>query len=180
MKRSLWLGFTLLAILGTLAIWVMFKFLTWLKGLDPAITAASVTAMIGLIGLWFSLWHSKSRDIAESHRSSKIEVYSIFFDIVEKFQKEDSDLANLEEGTLPDWLKEDFTKLNRGMLLWASPKVITAWLKFRRESSLGGANILHIVDEVYQAIRSDLGNSNVGLKKGDLIRLSLKNPDELI
>jgi hypothetical protein len=32
---------------------------------------------------------------------------------------------------------------------------------------------------MYKAIRKDLGNSNFGLKGGDLIRIGLKDPDEL-
>lgn len=152
---------------------------SWLRSLDASVAAALTTAILGLLGLWYAQWHSKSRDIAENHRESKIEVYTIFFDIVEKFQNGKIKDEELGEGELPDWLREDFRKLNRGLILWASPGVISAWLKFRAISDSGKGNILLAMDEMYKAIRKDLGNSNFGLRIGDLIRIGLKNPDDL-
>jgi hypothetical protein len=165
----------LLAVLG----WVVVSAaLSWFRSLDASVAAALTTAILGLLGLWYSQWHSKSRDIAESHRASKIEVYSTFFDLVEKFQAEEINQKELSEENLPDWLRSDFAKLNRGLILWASPKVISAWLSFRAVSTSGG-NVLQAMDKMYKAIREDLGNSNVGLKSGDLIRIGLKDPNEL-
>ena len=159
--------------------WLIFGgIISWLKSQDSSVAAAFTTAIFGLSGLWYAQWHSKSRDIAENHRASKIKVYSIFFDLVEKFQAEEITDDELEEENLPEWLKKDFTELNRGLILWASPNVITAWLKFRTVSTSGG-NILLAMDDMYKAIRKDLGNSNFGLKTGDLIRIGLKDPDEL-
>lgn len=159
--------------------WLIFGgIISWLKLQDSSVVAAFTTAIFGLLGLWYAQWHSKSRDIAENHRASKIKVYSIFFDLVEKFQGEGIKNDELEEENLPDWLKKDFTELNRGLILWASPSVITAWLKFRAVSTSGG-NILLAMDEMFKAIRKDLGNSNFGLNTGDLIRIGLKDPDEV-
>jgi len=159
--------------------WFIFGTITsWLEVQDSTVIAAFTTAIFGLSGLWYAQWHSKSRDIAENHRASKIEVYGVFFNLVEKFQAEEVTDEELEEENLPEWLKSDFTQLNRGLILWASPSVITAWLNFRTVSTSGG-NILLAMDEMYKAIRKDLGNSNFGLKAGDLIRIGLKDPDEL-
>ena len=72
-----------------------------------------------------------------------------------------------------------FVQLNRGLILWASPEVIKEYLNFRRIAGQSSENILFAVDQVYQAIRKDLSNSNLTLEKGDLIRLNLKDPDEL-
>lgn len=152
---------------------------TWMGSLDATVAASLTTAILGLIGLWYAQWHSKSRDIAESHRSSKIEVYSIFLDIVEKFQNGKVKDADFKDGKVPEWLRQDFSKLNRGLILWASPDVISAWLKFRTVSTGGGGSVLLAMDRMYRAIRKDLGNSNFGLKTGDLIRVGLKDPNEL-
>jgi uncharacterized membrane protein YfbV (UPF0208 family) len=173
-------------ILGIIAIvfslllgWLIFGgIISWLKLQDSSVVAAFTTALFGLSGLWYAQWHSKTRDIAENHRASKIKVYSIFFDLVEKFQAEEITNEEIEKENFPDWLKKDFTELNRGLILWASPNVITAWLEFRTISTSGG-NIVLAMDEMYKAIRKDLGNSNFGLKAGDLIRIGLKDPDEL-
>lgn len=168
----------LLIALAALCYFALKEIVIWFRHLDASIAATLTTALFGLLGLWYAQWHSKSRDIAESHRASKIEVYSTFFDIVEKFQAQDVNKEDLNEGSLPDWLRNDFAKLNRGLILWASPNVISAWLKFRTVSSSGG-NILLAMDTMYKAIRKDLGNSNFGLNAGDLIRIGLKDPNEL-
>ncbi len=160
---------TVLAVIGWLLLGTV---ISWLRSLDTPVAAALTTAALGLLGLWYAQWHSKSRDIAESHRASKIEVYSTFFNIVEKFQDDTVTQDKLSEQNLPEWLRSDFMKLNRGLILWASPSVIAAWLKFRTVSTSGG-NILLAMDEMYKAIRKDLGNSNMGLKVGDLIRVGL-------
>lgn len=180
MKVFQWLGgLAALAALGALC-WLAFTYMAfWLRSLDPSVAAALTTAILGLLGLWYAQWHSKTRDIAESHRASKIEVYSIFFDIVEKFQNDQVKSSELANGNVPAWLRKDFTKLNRGLILWASPEVITAWLIFRRITGSGGGNVLLAMDRIYNAIRKDLGNSNMGLKVGDLVRIGLKDPDEL-
>ncbi len=148
----------------------------WFKSLDPSVSASLITAFIGMLGLWYAQWQSKSRDIAESHRASKVEVYNLLFSIVEKIQAEEN--FDFENKSNQKWMKENFTKLNRGLVLWASPNVIKSWLLFRTASDSGG-NMLMIVDALYKSIRSDLGNSNANLKNGDLIRIGLSDPAEL-
>ncbi len=176
-RQGLW-GFAVLAFLIGAGAVILLSALAWFRSLNPSVAAALTTAVIGLLGLWYAQWQSKSRDIAESHRAAKIEVYSVFFDLVEKFQQDQVKKEDLGEGRIPDWLKKDFARLNRGLILWASPNVITAWLRFRRVTSTGGGNIVLAMDQMYGAIRKDLGNSNFGLKVGDLIRIGLKDPDE--
>ncbi len=169
------IGILGLLLIGVLSVSIVYSAFEWFQALDPSVKAALITALLGLVGLWYAQWHSKTRDIAESHRASKIEIYNVFFDLVEKLQESNIDSSTEDE--LPDWMKSEFRKLNRGLLLWASPKVITAYLNFRKVSASEG-NVLYAVDEMYREIRKDLGNSNYLLKSGDLIRIGLKDPDE--
>ena len=173
-KQQVFLGFFIITIFVVILSVFIYFFLGWLKSLNPSVGAALITASLGFIGLWYAQWQSKSRDIAESHRASKIEVYNLFFEIVERFHEEE--IPNTE---IPNDLKKKFIQLNRGLILWASPEVIKAYLNFRRIADQSSENILFAVDQVYQAIRKDLSNSNLTLDKGDLIRLNLKDPDEL-
>ena len=178
-KKELALGFFLLGIIGILGWLLVSSAFTWVSALEASVSAALITAAVGLIGLWYAQWHSKGRDIAENHRPSKIEVYGKFFDIVEKFQAGEVSDEDLAEEDLPDWLRKDYQELNRGLILWASPKVIRAWLEFRSTSVKGGS-VLFAMDNMYKEIRKDLGNSNWGLQPGDLIRIGLKDPSEKI
>ena len=180
-KKSFQFVFGLLIILSLFSIILFFLFQAsiWLKE-NNNIAIPIITAVIGLIGVMWTQWQSKSRDIAESHRSSKIETYSLFFDIIEKFQREGR--KNQEIDVLSDEeLQAKFEKLNRGFILWGSDEVIQAWLTFRKNSTEQASSeyTLAKIDNVYRAIRKDLGHKDRKLKSLDLIRMSLSNPDEI-
>lgn len=151
----------------------------WLRGLEPGVAAAVVTGAVGLFGLWYAQWATRSREIAESHRTAKIEVYNVFLDIVDHFNDHQTDNKSKGAQTISKPLKEQFRKLNRGMIIWGSPAVIKAWMDFRLTagSNPGSKVILVKVDAMYQAIRKDLGNSNWGLQSGDLIKSTLSDPE---
>jgi hypothetical protein len=176
-----------LACLGGLGylVWIIGgNFFSWVKSLDKEVAAAGITALIGFFGLLYVQWNSKAKEISDSHRPAKIEVYETFFDIVERFMSaEDSDVEDLdpESEEFPQELKDQFTKLSRGMIVWASPQVIKAWSEFREKANDPKTPVetLLAVDKVLQAIRADLGNSNFGLKRGDVVKLYLSNPGEV-
>jgi len=159
--------------------WVGFKALHWLRSIDSGLAATVITASVGLLGLIYAQWHLKKRDIAEGHRKYKIEVYSTYLDIVDDFFTAAKNNSTIDTDNLPSQLTENIRKVNRGMIIWASPKVIRAWLKFRKATAVKTPNLLFVVDELLQAIRKDLGNSNFGLQRGDVIRFYLTDPDEL-
>ena len=173
--KILKLIFIILLCLGSLL--VIFNFFIWFSKLNTNVIAAIITASIGFIGLMYSQISSKKREIFESHRAKKMEVYDIFFSMVEIFQDES---LNKEE-KLDDEFRNQYTKLTRGLSLWASPGVIKAYLEFRATAVEGSTSteILKSVDKVYKEIRKDLGNSNLTLQSGDLIKLNLKDPKEL-
>lgn len=174
-NKQLWVGVILIFLMLIFGFALVHATLNWLNTLNGAVAAACVTAVIGLVGLWYSQWQSKSRDIAESHRSSKIDVYNTFFDIVDHFQRSQNETS--AEAIIDDSVKDRFAKLNRGLVLWASPEAIQSWLNFRVTTASGG-NVLVAIDQMYKAIRKDLGNSNFGLSPGDLVRVGLKEPNE--
>jgi hypothetical protein len=64
------------------------------------------------------------------------------------------------------------------ILLWGSPKVIKSQLEFQRIFGSGG-DVLMAVNNLYKAIREDIGLSNAGLNNLELIEIFLKDPDEL-
>ena len=159
-------------------------FFALIKGLEKEVLAATSTALIGFFGLIYVQWNSKAKEISDSHRPAKIEVYETFFDIVERFMAaEVSDDKSLdpESEDLPQELKDQFTKLSRGIIVWASPQVIKAWSEFREKASESKTprDTLLAVDKVLQAIRADLGNSNFGLSRGGVVKLYLSNPREI-
>jgi len=136
--------------------WSLSALFRWIGSTNPTVEGAAITAFLGLLGLWYTQWQSKSRDIRENHRSKKVEVYGTFFDLVEQFQKQ-TDTSSSTSVILTPELKDQFLRLNRGLLLWASPSVIRAYLAFRIQSQLEDkSKILFAVDTMYREIRKDL------------------------
>ena len=176
LKKSVYfiLSLSIILFLILIILFFLYQASIWVKE-NNTVAIPIITAIIGLIGVMWTQWQSKSRDIAESHRSSKIETYSLFFDIIEKFQRAGREHQKVDILSDKD-LQDSFEKLTRGFMLWGSDEVIRTWLEFRKNS---GENTLLKIDNVYRAIRKDLGHKDRKLKHLDLIRMSLSNPDEL-
>lgn len=149
----------------------------WIESVDAGVAAAIITAIAGILGLLYSQWHTKTKEISEGHRPQKIELYNTFFDIIDHFMRNERESKIEKE--IPKALQKQFEKLNRGMIIWASPRVINTWLDFRRGTEGPNQNTLMLVDPILREIRKDLGNSNWGLGKGDIIRIYLKDVDDL-
>ncbi|QDV50695.1 hypothetical protein [Gimesia fumaroli] len=168
-----------IAVLAGLA-WLIWNVVRWVTSLGPSYLGPTVTAILGFIGIIYTQWHSKSREIQQSHRPQKIEVYNCFFELLERFLNNPGEQKTLDEGgeeSLPEDLRDQFWQLNKGLIVWASPAVIRSWLHFREESTSGG-NTLLAMDKVLMSIRKDLGNSNFSLQEGDSVKIFLKDPSE--
>lgn len=173
---SVTFGFAVLAGIA----WLIWNIVLWVASLEPSYSGPTITAIVGFIGLIYAQWHSKSREIQQSHRPQKIEVYNGFFSILERFLKNPDEQKALEQGgeeSLPEDLRDQFWQLNKGLIVWASPAVIKSWLHFRKVTTTGG-NTLVAMDNVLKAIRKDLGNSNFGLQIGDSVKVFLRDPGE--
>ena len=153
------------------------------KDVDVNIIAAFVASSTAVFGYWYTQRQSKFRDISESHRPKKVELYNTFMDILERTLRPTiyKDEKEIDPDNLPDDIKDLFFEFNRGVIVWGSPSMIKTWLKFRVETSKPsvGYNSLLLMDNVLRSIRKDLGNSNSGLKEGDLVKIFLKDPTEL-
>ena len=179
------LFFVILIAIVFYGLWFAISYLfNFISGLGKEVAAAAITALIGLFGILYAQWQSKAKEIADSHRPAKIEVYGIFVDIVERFmdaERHEDENLDPESDDFPEDLRDQFTRLSRGMIIWASPNVLKKWSLFREKtgSAKTAKDTLLAVDGVLQAIRDDLGNSNFGLAKGDVVKIYLKNPDEI-
>mgnify|MGYP005814393581 FL=1 len=128
-------------------------------------------------GVLYTQSQIKNREIEEAHRSRKVEIYKGFLDMVARLMAKDNPHVSLKapkEQELINFL----VGFKTDVILWGSPKVINAHLNFEKVSNSGG-NVLFAVDELYQAIREDIGLSNKGLEKHQLMKMYLKDPGEL-
>lgn len=168
-------------ILLSLIIYFLYYFIfLWIPN-NTTIVIPLITAAIGFIGIIYTQYQSKSRDIRESHRISKIETYRGFFELIALFQN--ANKKNIEIDSNSEFFQEKMNKLTENFILWASDDVIKAWIDFRVNTGSINQNdpisALRNIDNVYRAIRKDLGHPDRKLKPLDLISMNLSDPNEI-
>ncbi|PKG48692.1 hypothetical protein CXF87_17150 [Halomonas sp. MES3-P3E] len=155
--------------------------MTFLESANPSVSAAIVGAMatvlVGVGGALYTQSQIKKREIEEAHRARKVEIYKDFLDIAARMMAEGNESVSLKPPTQQE-LVDFMVGFKTNVVLWGSPKVINAQLNFQKISSEGG-NVLKAVDHLYKAIREDIGLSNRGLDKYQLVKMYLSNPDEM-
>lgn len=160
---------------------VLARLLTFLESANPSVSAAVVGAMatvlVGVGGALYTQAQIKKRDIEEAHRERKVELYKGFLDMVARMTAEHNENVSLEPPTQQE-LVDFLVEFKTNVVLWGSPKVINAQLKFQKVSESGG-NVLFAVDDLYKAIREDIGLSNKGLDNRQLVKMYLSDPGEL-
>lgn len=171
------LGLLLIALI----IYSLYYFIfLWIPN-NTTIAIPLITATIGFIGVIYTQYNSKSRDIRESHRIAKIETYRSFFELINLFQNNHK--RNIEIDPNDEMLQDKMHKLTENFILWASDEVIKAWIDFRTSTGSNDINdpflALKKIDNVYKAIRKDLGHDDKKLKPLDLISMNLSDPNEL-
>ena len=85
-----------------------------------------------------------------------------------------NELSNLTEQEIFAVNEENFIKLRRNFIVWASPKVLDAYHRFLEASQTKTGNSLLVADEVFREMRKDLGLSNFGIQKGDLVAMYVR------
>jgi membrane protein implicated in regulation of membrane protease activity len=183
-KKENWLTILgLLLIAGVLySLWLAVSFfITSLATADPKISAAIIGAMttifVGIAAVIITQRQIKLREIEEAHREKKVEIYQKFMGTITSLIAGQNKQVTIEAPTeqeLIDYLVGFKTEI----LLWGSPKVIKSQLEFERVSGFGG-DVFMAVNNLYKAIREDIGLSNTGLNNLELVKIFLKDPDEL-
>ena len=175
------LGFIIIGCIVYGLYWVGINLIGILVILKPEVIAAIIGAMatvlVGLSAVIISSKQSKQRDIDESHRAKKVEMYEGFLEAVSGIMaKTNKNVSKkgLSDQELVDYLVEFKTDL----LLWGSPKVIKYFLEFNKLASKPD-KVFTAVDNLYKAIREDIGLSNRGLDGHELVKMYLTDPEEL-
>jgi len=182
-RPSSLVGLLLVAALITLTVAGVAAGWQQLRSLNPNVSAAIVAALAAAGGAIYNQRQTRSREISESHRVQKIEVYSLYMDMIDHVMAppQQGRIGELSQDSAPAPAAFDLEvfarKFRRGILVWASPDVIKAFLSFRVRVNQG-PQIMRQADLMFRAIRKDLGNSNWGLEQGDLVKLFLKDPAE--
>lgn len=142
-----------------------------------AVIAACATVFASVATVVYTQQRTKAREIDNSHRPQKVEIYKNFMEkaVVEVLRA--SKEKRFDTPEFQKELEELFFKFTGDLMVWGSPAVIRAYSRFR--SAGGSPDVVLLMDDMLQAMRKDLGNSNWGLSRGDLIKLFLTDPENL-
>jgi hypothetical protein len=166
------------------------------KEVTVAIVATVGTIMASVLTVALTSYDAKTRELEESHRIPKTEVYGKLSDLVlsiftlikipERADLNEADKLTLR-AKLQAQLEEDFLSVSKKLLVWGSPRVIQAWLRFRAYSRVVAAqpeqnleDALHnflYMDDIFRAVREDLGLSSHELGEGELVKSFLADPE---
>ncbi|MFA5493528.1 MAG: hypothetical protein WC247_02035 [Porticoccaceae bacterium] len=178
---SVLFGFSLIFGVGYLLWLIAARLLIFLESANPSVSAAIVGAMatvlVGVGGVLYTQSQIKKREIEEAHRARKVDIYKEFLDITARMMAEGNENVSFEPPSQQE-LVNFLVGFRTNVVLWGSPKVINAQLNFQKVSSEGG-HVLKAVDQLYKAIREDIGLSNRGLDRHQLVKMYLSNPDEM-
>jgi hypothetical protein len=178
------LGFLVIAALVAAVVFLITYLVDTLQSIDTevaaAIVAASATFLAAVVTVVYSQTRSKAREISATHRSNKAEAYKGFMRFISDLllESKNSD-SSIQRGSLPKKLQETYFSIRSDLIVWGSPNVINAYKRLQYNLGTGSPATLLLCDDVLQEMRKDLGLSNAGFKRGDLIKMFLTNPEEL-
>lgn len=181
------LGLVVLIAFG-LALWALYAKPE--KEVASAVLAGALAVSAAIIGAGLTHYSAKAREVEEAHRLHKIEVYTEFTDlIVDGFSmvREMDGLTDEEklvrQAEMMEEIQGGFLSFSKKLLLWGSPEVLHEYQEFRAfgqaPENAGDPHVLLHGDDVFRAMRKDLGLANEGLKRGDLMKLFISNPQEI-
>ncbi|MBU1260049.1 MAG: hypothetical protein KJ757_03090 [Planctomycetes bacterium] len=169
-------GFALLCFVVLVVIyWLLTQLFPKMMDQPSHITAAIIA---GIVAIVTSQQHAKAREIAELHRPNKTKLYTEFITQVVGFLRNQGKLKT-QDASASKKLEDFFFDFTTGVMLWGAPDVLRHYSAFRRIGANQDPSNLLLMDDILQAMRKDLGLSNWGLARGDLIKMLLTDPESL-
>lgn len=168
------LGILMIAF-GVFALYYLFQlFLHTITNLNTTVTAALVTGSITIIGSVSAFavgrYFEKRKEVEQAFREPRLQAYERF---ITRFAELTGDKP-AESGDLVAFLRQ----LNKEILLWAGPHLLKTYTSFLMSAADAHAGkTFFMLEDFYRAMREDLGHSNRGVKRGELLRLVLKADD---
>jgi hypothetical protein len=157
--------------------WTVFAFFRYLtaipKELGAALVAGAATILVATITVMVGRYYERKKELDALYRDKKTEIYDEFLkEFLSLFWGAGEGESHNAERDLVPYLRE-FT---RKLILWSGPEVIEAFIAWKNHLSKGvpDAQSIFLAEAFLKSIRTDLRNSNNGLRKGFFARLWLK------
>jgi len=154
------------------------------SGVAAAVVTASATVLIAVFTFVASQRADQRRLIEQSVREKKLPLYDHWMRFLFETNQIVGDLTD-------DEITQKIMEFNRESLhtlvLWVSEPVLAAYNEIQKiviANVASGAepapNLLFAFEDVLLAVRKDLGHSNQGVKRGDLLRLWVSDIDTVL
>lgn len=172
---QLGLGFVSLAAVGYALYKAIESSFSFLQAANPTVGASIIAAVATVLLGIYTQYLLKKRQLEDVHREKKIQIYEEFMKMAAAHLAQEN--SNLKQKKIPqEKVAEFFFRFKTDLILRGSSRVIKAISKFEAASSEGG-DVLAAVDEIYRAMRKDVGLSNFGLKHKELVGVYVKSED---
>lgn len=147
---------------------------------DQVIVVAMITGAVSITGVVISSIVAKVVDYKYNVKKylydKREEPYKQFvemiYKIMEDTKRKDGSKMTEEERT------QMVSEFSKGLTLWGSNRVVKKWLKYRKSSIKGDANILWEMEDIIYEIRKDVGLGR-RLKKGDMLSFFVNDIENL-
>lgn len=181
--KDVLLGLFVIATIGFGVYWFASALIDKIAGIEgdlgKTLVTSSVTILLAVISLiGGKLWEQKLK-IREDIRAKKIPVYEkqieTFFSVF---------LAEKVGGEKPadGEIAKAFMHFTEKLIIWGNSDVIKAWVNFRlnKWDESSGETSLKLMEDLFLAIRKDLGNDSKNLANHELIRLFVNDLDTVV
>jgi hypothetical protein len=183
------LGLTLLLLVVVFV--GMFFAAKWLIGglaaLDEKVSAGLITASATVVVAVVSLLASKHLEmkttirakLREKKEPTYKELIDFIFDVTFA-QKLGREMLSEKQ------MMEFMAKTTRDLVIWGSPEVVKAFSNFKQVSQGGQGSadltsrLMFGIEDIFRAIRKDLGHGDLLLQRGDILRLYINDLDTLL
>jgi hypothetical protein len=166
-------------------IWLLYKGIKFIwstlsvvnPSLAVGIIAAGSTVFVSLATVLISKRLEQNALIKNQHREKKIPIYEELLEFLFKVARASKDGKNMPtEEEMTDFM----FRFTQKLIIWGSDDVVLAFVKFRDPSLGQQGNVLFAVENIWSAIRKDLGHSNKGISKGMLLRSIINDIDKYL
>ena len=160
----------LLALLGAVG-WLVYTTVTE----APAVVAAVITGILAILGLGVQRYFEQKREDDRIRRERMAPIYEQLVRQLPQIAGDSIEQADVEAF---------FGELAQSLQIWGSPPVVkafNAWRSVTTEKAMEGEVALGVLlayEDLLHATRADLGVSNDGLQRGDLLRVTINDLDE--
>lgn len=148
--------------------------------LAVAIVAAAASVLVSVLSIAVGRLFETRAKIQEQNREKKVPVYEELMEFMMRVLLGDKLGKPVPEAEVVQFL----TGFTQRIMVWGSDDVLSAWVKFRRQTIQAGAgngrsmDAIFIFEDIVKAMRRDLGHRNSGVARGDILALFVNDIDQ--